>query len=225
MTNLHFSHRIASVSPCLTTSHTTHCTWHLAGLHQNIWNNTGSDCKCTPVIVIIVMVLQGSCLFISYTDWCKAAVMTGCRILSRVINCNRYTCNSCNQPTMGFFKPRILLQFTFSNDLVINLNTKRHTNGWWLLLPPPGLALAHAHRLGHGDVAQLVEAAGDDAGEAGAHVQGALRLVPRHHRRHQHQPRYLKRETVFNICIMVYNLITLCQNKISKNEWNGPKCV
>ena len=121
---LGFPHRIASVSPCLTTSHTTQCTWHLAGLHQNIWNNTGSDCKCTPVIVIIVMVLQGSCLFISYADWCKAAVMTGCRILSRVINCNRYTCNSCNQPTMRVFKPRILLQFTFSNDLVINLNTK-----------------------------------------------------------------------------------------------------
>ena len=78
-----------------------------------------------------------------------------------------------------------------------------------LLLPPPGLALAHAHRLGHGDVAQLVEAAGDDAGEAGAHVQGALRLVPRHHRRHQQQPRYLKRETVF---IIVYYFITLCLN-------------
>ena len=87
------------------------------------------------------------------------------------------------------------------------LRRQRHRNGWlwthWLLLPPPGLALAHAHRLGHGDVAQLVEAAGDDAGEAGAHVQGAVRLVPRHHRRHQQQPRHLERETVFTLLLYV----------------------
>ena len=43
--------------------------------------------------------------------------------------------------------------------------------------PGPGLTLALAHSRGEGYVAQLVEAARHEAGEAGAHVQGPVAVV------------------------------------------------
>ena len=43
--------------------------------------------------------------------------------------------------------------------------------------PSPGLTLAQPHGRGQRDVAQLVEAPGHEAREAGAHVQGSVAVI------------------------------------------------